>query len=222
MLPFQSNPPVWHADNFTPFMMYYILIFIFPIGYGLSFWYFRRKYFEWFYYSHLIVGFIFVSATLWHASQAWRYMIPPLILYTFDRCMRFYNSIQIGNVDIIKELTDETTLLSFSLNSHHERLAYKCGQYFFINIPTIASFEWHPFTISSAQDSKLVTMHIKQMGNSDQWSQKLRAMARSTTKQMLNSLEIHIDGPYGKTLDIEGKINAWRLLKYLIYVYLSF
>ena len=204
MLPFADNPPTWNEDNFTVFMMYYLLIFIFPIGYGLSFWYFRRKYFEVFYYTHLVVGFIFISATLWHATQSWRYLIPPLILYTFDRCMRFFNSIQIGNIDILKELNDETTLISFSLNSFHDRISYQCGQYYFINIPKIASFEWHPFTISSAQDSRLTTMHIKQMGGNGEWTQKLREISRSYSKQMINSLEIHIDGPYGKSLDIEG------------------
>ena len=29
---------------------------------------------------------------------------------------------------------------------------FKSGDYLFINIPEIAKYEWHPFTISSAPD----------------------------------------------------------------------
>jgi len=31
---------------------------------------------------------------------------------------------------------------------------FKCGDYIFINIPKIAKYEWHPFTISSAPEVK--------------------------------------------------------------------
>jgi len=34
-------------------------------------------------------------------------------------------------------------------------------QYVFINCPMVSSYEWHPFSISSAPDEQFVTFHIK-------------------------------------------------------------
>ncbi len=34
------------------------------------------------------------------------------------------------------------------------KFRYKPGDYIYINIPAVASFEWHPFSISSAPEHK--------------------------------------------------------------------
>ena len=45
------------------------------------------------------------------------------------------------------------------------------GDYLFIKIPTIASYEWHPFTISSAPELKdELWLHIRSLGN---WTNKI-------------------------------------------------
>ena len=31
---------------------------------------------------------------------------------------------------------------------------YRCGDYIYVNIPDVARFEWHPFTISSAPEDQ--------------------------------------------------------------------
>lgn len=38
---------------------------------------------------------------------------------------------------------------------------YKPGQYLFINCPSIAKLEWHPFTISSAPEEDYFSVHIR-------------------------------------------------------------
>merc|ERR1719245_346430 len=84
--PFGAVPLSYHGDNFTPIFMYYIMIFMVPVVYVIgTFYMIRRKYFEVFYYLHLFGGLIMIGAILWHASQAWRYIIPPLSLYAIDR-----------------------------------------------------------------------------------------------------------------------------------------
>lgn len=34
------------------------------------------------------------------------------------------------------------------------KFTYKPGDYIYINIPAVANFEWHPFSISSAPEHK--------------------------------------------------------------------
>lgn len=48
---------------------------------------------------------------------------------------------------------------------------YRPGDYVFINIPGIAKYEWHPFTLSSApEDSDHISLHIRAVG---QWTNRL-------------------------------------------------
>lgn len=48
---------------------------------------------------------------------------------------------------------------------------YKPGDYVIVNIPAIAKYEWHPFTISSSPDlTGYVWLHIRGVGT---WTKKL-------------------------------------------------
>jgi NAD(P)H-flavin reductase len=49
--------------------------------------------------------------------------------------------------------------------------SYRPGDYVFVNIPAIAKYEWHPFTLSSApEDSDHIGLHIRAVG---QWTNRL-------------------------------------------------
>ena len=55
---------------------------------------------------------------------------------------------------------------------------FKPGDYVFINIPAIAKYEWHPFSISSApENSKFIWLHIRACGN---WTNKLYSYSLSS------------------------------------------
>jgi hypothetical protein len=48
---------------------------------------------------------------------------------------------------------------------------FKPGDYIYINIPIVAKYEWHPFSISSApENSDYIWLHIKTCGN---WTKRL-------------------------------------------------
>lgn len=48
---------------------------------------------------------------------------------------------------------------------------YKPGDYVLVNIPKIAKYEWHPFTISSSpEQSSNIWLHIRAVGT---WTKKL-------------------------------------------------
>merc|ERR1712079_642662 len=84
---------------------------------------------------------------------------------------------------------------------------YSPGDWCFIKIPSIATFEWHPFTISSApEDPNHFSVHIRGVGH---WTNKLYSHFQAiNNKEKLTPvmaeglgperpLEIMVDGPFG-------------------------
>jgi PAS domain S-box-containing protein len=80
----------------------------------------------------------------------------------------------------------------------------KAGMYLFIQIPEISSFEWHPFTITSAPEDPWVSVHIKALGD---WTNDLFKLFKDHPVDVLSPGNEHanhaklpvvrIDGPYG-------------------------
>jgi len=174
-------PLSYNADNFTPIVMYYVMIFVVPIVYIIgSFYVVRRQYFEWFYYLHLMGALIMIGSVLWHSSQSWRYITPPLVLYTIDRMIRLSHSSRICKVEALSVAVDgasnpneiEVTTLGFSIGSFSlkdgeaafEKLQFKMGQYVYINIANISLWEWHPFTVAAGEDEKTSYLQIQNEG----------------------------------------------------------
>ena len=50
------------------------------------------------------------------------------------------------------------------------QLLRRPGQYTFVNVPSVASTEWHPFTITSAPGDPYVSVHIRVVGD---WTEAL-------------------------------------------------
>jgi len=183
--PFQV-PLTYVADNWTLEQQWYIMIFIVPIVYIIgTLPIIRRKYFEWFYYLHLMGALFMVGAILWHASQSWRYISPPLVLYAVDRMIRLSHSSRICKVESLSVAVDgaknqnpdnrvEVTKLGFSIGGYSfkdgeavfEKLQFKMGQYVYINISNISLWEWHPFTVAAGVDEATSYLHIKNEGES--------------------------------------------------------
>ncbi|KAK2539339.1 Nox5 [Columba livia] len=87
---------------------------------------------------------------------------------------------------------------------------YKPGDFVYLNIPAIATYEWHPFTISSAPEQReTLWLHIRSLG---QWTNKLyeyfqqpelpspelKPLSRSLReKRSWCWTQCYVDGPYG-------------------------
>jgi len=212
-------PLSYNADNFTPIVMYYVMIFVVPLAYFVgSAWVVRRRYFEWFYAVHLLAALIMIGSILWHASQSWRYLTPPLALYTVDRMIRLWHSARICRVDALSVTVDgaanpnrvEVAKLAFSVGTYSvddheavfEKLSFKMGQYVFVNISNISLWEWHPFTVAAGEDEAASYLEIQNEGESvsemgygqsnappsPQWTQLLYLLAQ---KRERNEIGIH-------------------------------
>ena len=45
------------------------------------------------------------------------------------------------------------------------RWSFEPGAYIFLRVDVISSYEWHPFTISSAPEDSYISLHIRVRGD---------------------------------------------------------
>lgn len=75
---------------------------------------------------------------------------------------------------------------------------YTAGQWLFIQVPDVSSFQWHPFTITSAPEDPYVSVHIRQVGD---WTHALGervgagpSVVAAMTKAAMKGAEKEDDG----------------------------
>lgn len=183
-------------DNFTvPLATLATWLLIICMG-GFALEPVRRRYFELFYYSHLLAAYIIIPVTLWHAAAGWEYMLPGLTVWFFDRLVRAVRSSETVRVlSAIAVQEGETGVVEIKFVTTSKTLmALSPGQYVFVNVPEISLFEWHPFTISTCacEATPYLSLHIKGMG-AGSWTQRLNDLV----KKHGSSFTLAVDGPHG-------------------------
>ena len=146
----------------------------------------RRKMFEVFYFVHmtLLVGIIVVTA--FHTG----WMVPLFVFLTtgVDMIIRKIYMARFrypreASLKIVSESVVEVTFPKI------EGFDYNPGQYVYIAIPELSSWEWHPFSLSTAPHQSKVTLHIRVAGN---WTSALHELAFKK-----KTVAILMEGPYG-------------------------
>jgi len=98
---------------------------------------------------------VFYILLIIHCSNFWKWFIVPFALMIFERIYNFY---RIQSVNYGETYIKDVNLLSSNVTqlivTRPPNFKFRSGDYIFIKIPTIARFEWHPFTISSAPELK--------------------------------------------------------------------
>jgi predicted ferric reductase len=241
-------PLYYHPDNFTiPLAELTGFLMLVCMAAG-SLYIVRRMYYEIFYVLHHFSMIIF-AMMLWHAAMAWYYIVPGLILWAADHCIRLSNCLGIqvivdhidvegnGNIVSIGYTVENMAgrVYRFLMGYRDTKpgpLKHLAGQYCFVNIPAISALEWHPFSLSSAPEDAVTTHHIKAMGE-NQWSGKLVEFTYDIHNRLLRSISelvMNIDGPYGLLIPthlysrycfIAGGIGITPLHSYVRHFYLS-
>ena len=102
-------------------------------------------------------------------NVCWTWILHPWIYY--NSSSRFYKSLSEKGKSYV---TTGVVLPSKVVNLVIKRppnFSFKPGDYIFLNIPSIAYFEWHPFTISSApEQTDTISLHIRAVGH---WTNSL-------------------------------------------------
>ncbi|KAI2501563.1 FAD-binding domain [Fragilaria crotonensis] len=146
----------------------------------------RRRVFEVFYYLHVLFVVSMVVCAFFHTGV----LVPTLVALTWGvdlvirkvymACIRYPRK---ASVRIISDTVVEVCFPKI------DGFDYNPGQYINIAIPELSLFEWHPFSLSSSPEQKIVTLHIRRVGG---WTSALYDLA---TKQM--EVSILLEGPYG-------------------------
>ncbi|KAL7550381.1 hypothetical protein ACHAWF_014524 [Thalassiosira exigua] len=122
--------------------------------------YIRRRFFRFFFWTHYaFVGFV-VALGL-HAPGARPFIYASIGCYCIDKAAQMVWKLPKTSTTFDK--VDERTLrvqfakapLSITLGMH------KCGQYVFINFPSISWQEWHPFSVASGPDDPNIDIYIR-------------------------------------------------------------
>ncbi|XP_060213689.1 respiratory burst oxidase homolog protein E-like isoform X1 [Lycium barbarum] len=132
-----------------------------------------------FWYSHHLLALVYILLLLhgtflffvhkWYQKTTWMYISVPLILYIAERSLRTWRSEDYA-VKILKVSVLPGDVLSLIM-SKPAGFKYKSGQYIFLQCPTISSFEWHPFSITSAPGDDYLSVYIRIVGD---WTKELK------------------------------------------------
>ncbi|XP_049880958.1 NADPH oxidase 5 [Pectinophora gossypiella] len=126
--------------------------------------------FEIFYWTHLLYV-PFWLLVIFHAPNFWKWFVLPGAIYIAERILRLaWMRSERGKTYISSGilLPSRVTHLVIKRPPHFD---FRAGDYVFVNIPAIATYEWHPFTISSAPDQEeYMWLHIRGVG---EWTNRL-------------------------------------------------
>ncbi|XP_072725214.1 NADPH oxidase 5 [Ciconia boyciana] len=182
----------------------------------------RSGHFEVFYWTHLSYISVWTLLIL-HGPNFWKWFAVPGCLFALEKVLglawRRAGGLRIVEVNLLPSKVTHLVI------ERPQFFHYKPGDYIYLNIPAIATYEWHPFTISSApEQQETLWLHIRSLG---QWTNRLyeyfqqpespspqpkplsrslrgkrcRCWAQVSTglgeTHRLCSIKCYIDGPYG-------------------------
>uniref|UniRef100_A0A4Y0BJG2 NADPH oxidase n=1 Tax=Anopheles funestus TaxID=62324 RepID=A0A4Y0BJG2_ANOFN len=126
--------------------------------------------FEVFYWTHLLYVPFWILV-LFHGPNFWKWFIVPGLIYLVERTIRLvWMRTEHGKTYISSGLLlpSKVTHLVIKRPLH---FCFRPGDYVFVNIPAIAQYEWHPFTLSSAPEQEdYIWLHIRGVG---EWTNRL-------------------------------------------------
>ncbi|XP_037316496.2 NADPH oxidase 1 [Pungitius pungitius] len=122
-------------------------------------------------------------------AQTWWWVIGPMILYIFERVLRFIRYMQA--VTYRKIVLHPSKVLELQLMKNGFKM--EVGQYVFLNCPAISQLEWHPFTMTSAPEEDFFAVHIRSAGD---WTDKLIDIMKNLPEGTQGP-KMGVDGPFG-------------------------
>ncbi|XP_062982572.1 cytochrome b-245 heavy chain [Elgaria multicarinata webbii] len=125
--------------------------------------------------------------------MTWKWIVAPMILYAFERLVRFWRSQQ--KVVVTKVVTHP--FQTYELQMKKKGFKMEVGQYIFVQCPTVSMLEWHPFTLTSAPEEDHFSIHIRVVGD---WTEKLFNACGCDKQEFQDAWKlpkIAVDGPFG-------------------------
>ncbi|XP_047969614.1 putative respiratory burst oxidase homolog protein H isoform X2 [Salvia hispanica] len=175
-----------------------------------------------FWYAHHLLAVVYILLLVhgwflfltpeWYKKTTWMYVSVPMLVYTTERILTLHD--RNYKVDINKAVIYTGNVLALYM-SKPPGFRYKSGMYLFVKCPDISTFEWHPFSITSAPDDDYLSVHVRTLGDwtteiknrfekaCEPQSQKqsrgdlVRMETKAYTESPLEFPRIVVRGPYG-------------------------
>lgn len=155
--------------------------------------YFRRQFFNLFFYTHFLFVPMFVLGYM-HVPGGRPFLMTAIVLYGLDRLLRALWTACPRRALVLTTKGDALAQLRIAKNPITQSLGlHKTGQYFFINFPGISLLEWHPYSVSSGPREQDIEFHIRALGDH---TDAVVELAKKT-KEGGEMPYIRFDGPYG-------------------------
>ncbi|GIX84209.1 NADPH oxidase 5 [Caerostris darwini] len=130
----------------------------------------RSGKFEVFYYLHLL-SFVFWICLILHGPNFWKWFLGPALLFLMECFVRVNRNLSSSKLAYVQQGVLLPSKVTHLVIKRPPKFDYRPGDYVYINIPSIANFEWHPFTISSAPEmDDVIWLHIRGVG---EWTNSL-------------------------------------------------
>ena len=130
----------------------------------------RRGHFETFYYTHMLYWGYFILL-LFHAPEFWKWICIIGLIWLVEIAYRILNYLFGHGKTVIKTGVLLPSRVTQLIIERPAGFNFSPGDWVFVKIPSVASSEWHPFTISSAPEvGSQFTLHIRGVG---QWTNSL-------------------------------------------------
>jgi len=158
----------------------------------------------WFMHHLFVVYYIALSihgtARMMEHETFYYWVCGPAFLYLIERTLRVIR----GSTPAVLRLAIAHPSKVLELQFRKSAFHYRPGQYLFLNCPYISEHEWHPFTISSAPEEEIVSVHIRIVGDwtTDLWNfinpgKKLGVVQENIALDPEGRNIFRIDGPFG-------------------------
>ncbi|KAM0210004.1 hypothetical protein ACHAQI_006116 [Fusarium lateritium] len=160
----------------------------------------RRRHYNLFYFSHVILGTLTLIASCLHASTNFYLLLPGLLLWIVDWIRRLFFGKASGLARMtpaVLETADNGWLRISLLPS--KVISGQPLLYYYLNFPSISRLQTHAFTAVAhpANNGGPVFLIQPTMGKTEgqlkkEWTWKLRALVRQPTLR----LDARVEGPY--------------------------
>ncbi|XP_064074714.1 NADPH oxidase 5 isoform X2 [Vanessa tameamea] len=144
--------------------------------------------FEVFYFAHLLYIPFWILLII-HAPNFWKWFIVPGFIYLIERIMRLaWMRSERGKTYISSGALLPSRVTHVAVR-RPPLFHFHAGDFVFVNVPAIAAYEWHPFTISSAPEQPdYIWLHIRGVG---EWTNRLYAYFEEEQRRLNPSEEVH-------------------------------
>ncbi|KAI9341467.1 hypothetical protein BDR26DRAFT_860471 [Obelidium mucronatum] len=198
----------FEVDNRKPWgkkeyyiVMGFVAIFSLTFVAMTSLDYVRRRWYNTFFYTHVLV-FAFMLFAYLHASSCIYFALPGLLLYTIDGFLRLHSRIA-PKKDHLTSVTFETSgYVTLTIATTKAARALP-GQFMRVCFPSVSKLEFHPWSIVDSSDTSVTFLFVKSDKSEKEWSSLVvEYLKRMDSEGKVDQVEACLQGPFGKEIEM--------------------